>query len=470
MRFRWCSAVCLSLITGLILALPARAQPENPPTAAEQPDIILIMADDVGIEGLGCYGGVSYATPNLDEMAADGVRFTHAYSQPLCTPTRVELMTGKDNHRNWTYFGILKPGERTFGHAMTDAGYRTGIFGKWQLQSYDPPDYPGAAARRGTGMHPKDAGFDQYALYHALHTEDKQSRYANPTMLEGSRGSEGTLRTYDGRYGEDVWVEKILAFMDQPSDKPRFVYYPMALPHWPFQPTPRSKDWDPSKPQETDLRFATDMIEYMDTAVGNLMRGLRQRKLAENTIVIFYSDNGTHLEVSSKMQDGRTIGGGKAMPWQTGIHVPLIVHCPSRFSPSIADGIVEASDFYPTLLELAGAKKASGKHLDGISFVSQLRGQDGPRRDAAFFWYDPRPGWDKERFQRYVFALNKTHKLFRDGRLFRIGDPPLHETLVEQPDQADLEARRKLQSVIDQAMQGVEEPPLVDASGVPTAQ
>lgn len=437
---------------------------------AAKPDIILIMADDVGIEGLGCYGGVSYRTPNLDRMAANGVRFTHAYSQPLCTPTRIELMTGKDNHRNWTYFGILDPNERTFGHAMTDAGYATGIFGKWQLQSYDPPELPGAEKRRGKGMHPKDAGFDQYALFHALHTEAKGSRYANPTMLEGSRGEEGILRTYFGRYGEDVWVEKILGFLDQQTDKPRFVYYPMALPHWPFQATPNSADWDPGNPQEEHLRYATDMIEYMDTAVGNLMQGLRERKRDRNTIVIFYSDNGTHLKVTSKMKDGRMIPGGKAMPTQTGIHVPLIVHCPDRYQPAVADGIVEASDFYPTLLDLSESEKQPSKHLDGISFAPQLKGQAGPRRSSAFFWYDPRPGWDKERFRRHVFALNKTHKLFRDGRLFRINELPLEERLVQQETEQDRAARTELQGVITDAMAGTDEPPLVDAYGNPAKQ
>lgn len=425
------------------------------------------MADDVGIEGLGCYGGASYRTPHLDQLAADGVRFTHAYSQPLCTPTRVELMTGMDNHRNWSSFGILKPDQRTFGHAMSDAGYATGIFGKWQLYSYDPPDFPGSKSRRRTGMHPKDAGFDEYALFHALDTEDKGSRYANPTMLEGTRDKEGELATYPGRYGEDVWVEKILSFLDRHDNRPRFVYYPMALPHWPFQPTPDSDEWNPSGPELTDLRFAADMIEYTDTAVGNLMRGLQKRKLARDTVVIFYSDNGTHLQVDSKMRDGRTISGGKATPLQTGIHVPLIVHCPARYRPAVVDGIVEASDFYPTLLELAGTDKRDNKHLDGISFVPPLRGETEGGRNAAFFWYDPRPGWDKERFSRHVFALNSTHKLFRDGRLFRLGPLPLEEHRVTEETSDDHAARRQLQSVIEREMAGVQEPPLVDAFGRP---
>ncbi|QDT62790.1 Arylsulfatase [Stieleria bergensis] len=431
-----------------------------------QPDIILIMADDVGIEGLGCYGGASYRTPSLDALAEQGVRFTHAYSQPLCTPTRVELMTGLDNHRNWLYFGILRPDANTFGHAMQKAGYRTGIFGKWQLQSYDPPDFPNAAKRRRTGMHPKDAGFDQYALFHSLHTEDKGSRYANPTMLEGVQGQSGELKTYDGQYGEDVWVNKILQFLDQPSETPRFVYYPMALPHWPFQPTPDTPSYNPTVPQETDLKYAKDMIEYMDSAVGNLVTGLKQRDRLRETILIFYSDNGTHLDVRSTMQDGRVIAGGKATPRQTGIHVPLIVHCPARFQPQVRDDLVEASDFFPTLLDLANASQEAPADLDGQSFLPVLKGQAGTR-DAAFFWYDPRPGWDKDRFDRHVFALNRTHKLFRNGQLFRLGPKPLQESLVRRPTRDDVTARRALQAVIDQALLNVNEPPLVDAFGDP---
>jgi arylsulfatase A-like enzyme len=357
---------------------------------------------------------------------------------------------------------------------MSDAGYTTGIFGKWQLQSYDPPDFPGADKRRGIGMHPKDAGFDEYALFHALDTEDKGSRYTHPTMLEGKAGEQGTLKTYHGSYGADIWVSKILDFVDRRTQQPRFVYYPMALPHWPFQPTPNSQGYDADAEQPTDLKYAGDMIEYMDTAVGKLMDGLKQRGLAENTIVIFYSDNGTHLDVSSKFTAGRMIDGGKATPRQTGIHVPLIIHCPARFKPQVVDGIVDASDFYPTLMKLAGLdpnKNAPDHDLDGISFVSQLTGKKGPRRDAAFFWYDPRPGWDKERFHRHVFAINRTHKLFRDGRLFRLSELPLEESLVppEQMTAADREAATRLQKVIQDELAGVGEPPLLDAFGNPLA-
>ena len=167
------------------------------------------MADDIGIEGFGCYGGTSYKTPNIDKLAATGLHYSHAYSQPLCTPTRLQIMTGKYNHRNWQCFGILPPNEKTFGHLMQSAGYKTCISGKWQLQSYDPPDYPGAAKRRGTGMHPKDAGFDQYQLFHSLHTEDKGSRYADPTFLRNGK----LYKDLAGKYGEDLNVDFIVCLL-----------------------------------------------------------------------------------------------------------------------------------------------------------------------------------------------------------------------------------------------------------------
>ena len=120
-----------------------------------KPNIILIMADDLGYECLGCYGSASYKTPVLDELAATGVRFEHCYSQPLCTPSRLKIMTGKNNFRNYTYFGALAPKEKTFGHMMKNAGYATCIVGKWQL----------AARDRGEGIYPKAAGFDEHCLW-----------------------------------------------------------------------------------------------------------------------------------------------------------------------------------------------------------------------------------------------------------------------------------------------------------------
>ena len=222
----------------LLIVVTSAAADDNLPR-----NIVLVLADDIGIEGLSCYGGTDYETPRLDDLAATGIRFTHGYSQPLCTPTRIQIMTGKYNQRNWESFGILPKGEKTFGHMMSDFGFKTLIAGKWQLTSYDPPDFPNAERRRNTGIHPKDAGFDEYSLFHSEHTEDKGSRYANPTYLRN-----GKLHTDEGKYGEDVAVDYIVDFMKRNRDERMFVYYPMALPHWPMVPAPNSPEWsDPSR-------------------------------------------------------------------------------------------------------------------------------------------------------------------------------------------------------------------------------
>ena len=178
--------VVAAFVSQVIYLQPANAEADG------RPNIVLIMADDLGYETLGCYGGTSYKTPHLDALAKEGVRFTQAYAQPLCTPTPVQLMTGQYNHRNWRAFGILGPEEKTFGHMMRAAGYKTCISGKWQLYSYNPPDFE--PEWRGKGMLAENAGFDEYFLWHAGHTEDKGSRYADPVVLDN-----GTLRSFEGK-------------------------------------------------------------------------------------------------------------------------------------------------------------------------------------------------------------------------------------------------------------------------------
>ncbi len=437
-------------------ALPA-------PSNGERPNIILILADDVGIDGFNCYGGDSYETPRIDELAATGLRFSHAYSQPLCTPTRVQIMTGKYNHRNWTYFGILDPEETTFGHRMKTAGYQTFIAGKWQLQSYDPPDWPNAERRRGSGMKVAEAGFDEYSLFHSWETEDKGSRYPDPKM-----DNNGTIETFEGKYGEDIWVDKIADFMERnkDADEPMFVYYPMALPHWPFNPTPDSEAWkDESRRYEESTEFFPDMMTYMDKIVGQLVDNLEEQGLRENTLVIFYSDNGTDQRITSKM-GGIDIKGGKALPIQSGVRVPLIVNWPGMVKPGVCEDLVDASDFVPTLADIARLKVEDWWQTDGQSFAPQLFGRvHSTPRDSIFCWYDPRPGWDKEKFGRSVFALDKQYKRYRDGRLMRI-DPllPIETEITGELDAEAKAADAKLSAVIEKLVQGGE-PPLVDAYG-----
>jgi arylsulfatase A-like enzyme len=416
-------------------------------TDSARPNIVLIMADDLGVEGLGCYGGTSYKTPSLDRMAREGVRFNHAYAQPLCTNTRVQLMTGLYNHRNWICFGILDPKAKTIGHWMSDAGYRTCIAGKWQLQSYDPPDYPGAEKRRGLGMKVEDAGFDEYCLWHTGHTELKGSRYADPVILENGKFREDLK----GGYGPDVWVEYINSFMQRNREEPFFVYYPMALPHWPMVPTPDSPEWrDRATRNLEEVRFIKDMVEYTDKCVERIVNKIDDLGIAENTLVIFFSDNGTHLKVTSQTVDG-PVAGGKGEPTDAGTHVPLIVRWPNKIKPGLNDDLVDSTDFLPTVLEAAGKPLPIGTETDGRSFYPRLVGEPGSPREWVFCHFDPRPGWDKDRFRLVRFAREKRYKLYGDGRLFDVPNDQLEKQpiLADSDSPQTREARMRLATVLE---------------------
>lgn len=425
---------------------PARTSTAN--AAEKRPNIVLIMADDLGYETVGCYGGHSYGTPNIDRLAAEGIRFDRAYAMPLCTNTRIQLMTGKYNIRNWTAFGILDPRERTFGHLLQQAGYSTCIAGKWQLTSYDPPDYPGAELRRNTGVHPRDAGFDEYSLWHVGHTEDKGPRYANPVIEQNGRPLSNTA----GKYGPDIWVDFIGDFMRRHREQPFFVYYSMALPHNPMNPTPDSPEWqDPEKRDDDVTRYAADMIRYTDKVVGQVADQIDQLGLRENTLILFYSDNGTNWRVTSKFGN-RTVRGGKGKGTELGIRVPMFANwkgvTPKR---TVLQDLVDSTDFLPTLLDVAGATDLIADDIDGVSFAPRLKGQPGSPRDAIFIHQDPRPGWDKDRFKVMRLALNDRYKLREDGRLYDLQRDPFEESpiLISADSVENRFARIDLQGVLD---------------------
>lgn len=306
-----------------------------------------------------------------------------------------------------------------------------------------------------------DAGFGEHCLFHSWHTEDKGSRYANPTFFRNGE----LVKEVNGKYGPDFSVEFILDFMKRHKDEPMFVYYPMALPHWPMVPTPDSKQWsEKSRRLEESTRYFPDMVEYMDKLVGRVVGGIDSLGLTNNTLVLFYSDNGTHRQIVSRM-NGKDVRGGKALPLQTGIRVPLIASWPGTIKPNQTNSqLIDASDFLPTLANIAGAKIPQNWHCDGLSFSSALIGKPGRKRDWCFFWYDPRPGWDKERYGRSIFALDHNYKLFSDGRLFDIKGNGVREVEVDSTDKSlkVKQARTKLGKVIKQMMR----PPISDSAKV----
>ncbi len=435
----------LALLLALPGAVPGAGQREQHST---RPNIVLIMADDLGYETLGCYGGASYRTPNLDRLAAGGIRFDHAYATPLCTPTRVQLMTGRYAHRDWLGFGLLDPKARTFGHHLKDAGYKTLMAGKWQFTSYDPVDYPGAAKRRGIGMRAADAGFDEYSLWHTGHTEDKGSRYADPVIFENGKFREDTR----GKYGDDLWTDYVNGFIERHRRQPFFVYYAMALTHDPFVPTPGSPEWiDPARRHKAELRYFKDMVEYADKLVGKIVAKLDELKLRENTLIIFYGDNGTNQRISSQMGE-RAVRGGKGLMTDAGTRVPLIANWKGATPAGrVSTDLIDSTDFLPTLLDAARRKPPVGAAMDGRSFLPRLRGEKGRPREWLYMHHDPRPGWDKERFRLERFARTQRFKLYDDGRLFDIPADVLEEKLIAQGADTKISAaaRARLQKVLD---------------------
>lgn len=405
------SRCCLFLTCFLASGLYA-ASPYDPDV---QPNILLVMADDLGIECVSAYGGRSYSTPNLDRMAARGLRFSNAFATPLCSTTRVELMTGRSSQRDWIGFGLLNPKSRTFGRAFQDAGYRTGIIGKWQLTSYDPPDYPGAELRRNTGMLPGAAGFGSYALFHTGHTEAKGSRYADPTI-----DFNGNIRTLHNAYGPTIFVEQCQEFIREQrnADRPWFLYYPMALPHWPMTPPPDTPMWqDPGQRFDESTDYFPEMVRYMDRLVATLIETVERTPSTRPTLILFYSDNGTHLSIASKTTDGWR-PGGKGLSTDAGTRVPLIAFSPTHISPGVSDAMVTSLDFYQTLLDVAHLEEDTA-HLDGVSFAPALVGEQGNRQTWTCY-YEPRPGWDKDQFTKLVFTRGERYKLYDDGRFYDV--------------------------------------------------
>ena len=369
----------LTILVGLLLgAFTAQAN--------DQPNIILIMADDMGYEALSSNGSESCKSPNLDKLAAKGVRFTNCFSNPICTPSRVKLMTGQYNVRNYVKFGWLDREQTTFAHQLKAAGYATAIAGKWQLgRDKDSPQH---------------FGFEQSCLWQ--HTRSGRSnedgknidrRFVNPQLEFNGVEKDFT----NGEYGPQVCTDFICDFIDKNKKKPFLVYYPMILTHCPFDPTPDSTDWDPKRLGSTTYkgdrndpqRHFRDMVAYADKAVGQIVSQLEKSGVRDNTLIIFTGDNGTDTPIVTPW-NGKKVVGGKGTMSDTGTRVPLIVNWPAgiRKAGRVVDDLVEFTDVFPTICEVTTAKLPKNHPGDGASIVPVLRNQaDARRKDWIYIWY-----------------------------------------------------------------------------------
>ncbi|MHC4618953.1 MAG: sulfatase-like hydrolase/transferase [Planctomycetota bacterium] len=402
-----------------------------PGLSKKKPNIVFIMADDVGREVLGCYGGTSYNTPNLDKLAATGIRFTHCYSSPVCAPSRVKIMTGRYNFRNYVKWGHIPPTEITFGHVLKDAGYATALAGKWQmcLQKRDP-------------HHVTKMGFEQNCVF-GWH---EGPRYYGPLIYQN-----GVLRQEsEDKYGPDIFCRFLIDFIKQKKDKPFLAYYSMTTAH------AISNDLQTPPPTGPLGRYQTytELVEYMDVLIGRIVSTLDELDLRENTLILYTSDNGAPPEFITKVVDGKyveepivskvgdkTVIGGKGKLTDAGTRVPMIANWPGTTpAGKVSDDLIDFSDFMPTFAELAGAELPQHVTIDGRSFAPQLMGQKGNPRQWAYC------RWSGE-----AWARTKRWKLYRDGRLYDALNDPLEESpILPDADTPETSAvRTQLQAAFD---------------------
>jgi len=399
-------------------------------------NVILIMADDSAADNYGCYGSKFFSTPRLDALARTGAKFNHCYSEPVCTSSRVKIMTGRDGIRNYVQFGTLDKDEITFGNMMKEAGYATVIAGKWQLHG----------GPRGT-LAPA-CGFDTYCLWNYPGTE--RSRYWNPSLMRDGK----LLKTTEKDYGPDILTDYLIEFIGKNKTEPFFAYYPMLLVHSPFPKTPDSKPDAVNGAKDKNLANFRDMTLYADKCVGRIVDALEKNGLREKTVIIYTTDNGTHRALTYPYGSEQR-KGEKAYATDGGTHAPLIINCPGIVPAGIvSNDLVDFSDVLPTIADITDAKLPNVK-LDGRSFWPQCQGKKGDPRKYIFQYYYPKykPAAAKHgqgvNRQEIIWAQNQRHKLYRDGTLYTVKDRYEESPLKSgQNRKADLD-RKLLQGALN---------------------
>jgi len=365
---------------------------------ADQPNIIFILADDLGYGDLGCYGQQKIATPNLDKMSAEGMRFTDHYAgSTVCAPSRCALMTGQHTGHCLIRGNAqvpLRPSDFTVAELLKQAGYATGIIGKWGLGEAD-----------STGI-PNKQGFDYWFGYlnqrHAhnyypdyLWRNQQKVPFKNVVEPVNPPGGVATERV---EYSHDLFTEEALTFVERNKDKHFFLYLAYTIPHAnneakalnrhgmevPDYGIYADKDWP--EPQKGHAA----MITRMDSDIGKLLAKLKALGLDENTLVLFSSDNGPHREGENNPDFNDSNGplrGIKRDLYEGGIRVPMIAHWPGRIKAgSLSNHISAFWDFLPTCAELIGVK--SPEDIDGLSMVPTLLGRPAEQKEHEFLYWE----------------------------------------------------------------------------------
>ena len=390
-------------------SIPAHA------AAPAKPNIIFILADDLGLDGVSCYGADAHKTPKIDKIAASGTRFETCYAAPLCGPSRCALITGRYAFRtgglqnqswNGNGPGAKSKDEQPVAKLLKQAGYATCESGKW----------------RQVGETPHDWGFDEYCT----------DPTAGGWYWQGSFEKNGAQVNAPGSYNPDVIQSFSLDFIRRHKEGPFFLYYAMHLVHKPTLHTPISP------PKDGPERYQ-DNIAYMDKQVGELVAELDKLGIREKTLVMFSGDNGTAVGYPSPVH-GRMINGAKASMWEGGSRVPLIASWPGTTpAGAVNNDIVNFTDMLSTFVELGGGQLPKDFKYDSSSIAPQLHGEKGTPREWAYGqlgakWLVREQGW----------KMNQSHELFD------MSDAPFVEKPVAASADTDVSksARARLTAVL----------------------
>lgn len=411
----------LSFLFVLLLAAPA---------FAAKPNVIVIIADDLGYNDVGFQGSKEIPTPNLDKLAAQSLRCTNGYvSHPFCSPTRAGIMTGRYQHRfghennpAWlpesTTAG-LSLNETTFPSLMQKAGYTTGAVGKWHLGAH--PQF-----------HPNKRGFDEYfgALGggHQYFPGDKGGvEYTIPLNRNG-------LDAPQTKYLAEQFGDEAASFVERHAgDKPWMLYLAFNAPHTPLQ---APKEWLEKLAHIADEKRRTyaAMVCALDAAVGGVLSKLDATKQRENTLVYFVSDNGgPNLAGKSgtNFTDNSPLRGAKGQVYEGGMRVPFLVSWPAKIKPGTYDQPVIALDFLPTALAAAGAADLTPKNLDGVNLLPFLSGEKSGAPHELLFWRMNGPGGNNA-------VRRGSMKLVRNGKT----EPELYDLAADVGESKNLAAEK----------------------------
>lgn len=421
--FLFCLTTCL--FVGLPRPQLCAAPAENRP-----PNIIFILADDLGLDGVSCYGADQMKTPNIDALARGGTRFEYSYATPLCGPSRSQILTGRYPFRtgmtsNQTGAELKPANETMLPSVLKPAGYVTAAVGKWEQLPLQPSDW----------------GFDEYFRF------PKSGRYWR-AQTDHYRVNGEVKQLPPRTYLPDLMHDFLVDFIQRHKDQPFYVHYAMSHVHGPIVRTP---DTVPGS-----NHLYADNIAYMDKLVGRLVGELDRLGLREKTLIMFVGDNGTAPRPAQRFTvHGRHLEGAKGSMLEGGSRVPLIVNWKGTTpSGQVCHDLTDFSDFFPTFASLARARLPEHVKIDGNSFAPQIRGEAG----------DPRE-WVYVELHGQHYVATKQWKLNERGELFDLKDAPFKQIPARAgPESAAGDVRQRLQEVMTDLVGHSDEEPASGAA------